>query len=97
MQFEQERKHIPSFFECYMKEYGVSKQKTYVEAQKKMNNAWKDINMELLCLSQVPMFVLEQAISATRLTLAFEENDFIDTEARFKDKVISLLVDPIKI
>ncbi|KAH0739162.1 hypothetical protein KY290_037867 [Solanum tuberosum] len=96
-QFEQEREHIPSFFECYMKEYGVSKQEAYAEAQKKMKNAWKDINMELLRLSQVPMFALEQAISATRLTLAFEENDFINTKCGYKDKVISLLVDPIKI
>ncbi|XP_049369990.1 sesquiterpene synthase 14b-like [Solanum verrucosum] len=95
--FEQQRTHIPSFFECYMKEHGVSKQEAYVEVQKIMENAWKDINTELLCPSQVPMFALEQAINPTRLTLSFQVNDFINTKGGFKDKVFSLLVDPIKI
>ncbi|KAL3329417.1 hypothetical protein AABB24_036485, partial [Solanum stoloniferum] len=95
--FEQQRAHIPSFFECYMKERGVSKQEAYIEVQKIMSNAWKDINTELFCPSQVPMFALEQAINPTRLTLSFQVNDFINTKGGFKDRVFSLLVDPIKI
>ncbi|XP_049369957.1 sesquiterpene synthase 14b-like [Solanum verrucosum] len=95
--FEQQRTHIPSFFECYMKEHGVSKQETYIKVQKIMSNAWKDINTELFCPSQVPMFALEQAINPTRLTLSFEKNDFISTNCGFMDRLIALLVDPIKI
>uniref|UniRef100_M1BIR2 Cembratrienol synthase 2a n=1 Tax=Solanum tuberosum TaxID=4113 RepID=M1BIR2_SOLTU len=37
--FEQQRSHVASFIECYMKEHGVSKQEAYVEAQKKLANA----------------------------------------------------------
>ncbi|KAK4732880.1 hypothetical protein R3W88_025868 [Solanum pinnatisectum] len=46
--FEQQRSHVASFIECYMKEYGVSKQEAYVEARKKLTNAWKDMNEEFL-------------------------------------------------
>uniref|UniRef100_M1BIR3 Cembratrienol synthase 3 n=1 Tax=Solanum tuberosum TaxID=4113 RepID=M1BIR3_SOLTU len=86
--FEQQRTHIPSFFECYMKEHGVSKQEAYVEVQKIMENAWKDINTELVCPSQVPMFALEQAINPTRLTLSFQVNDFMNTKGGFKDSLL---------
>ncbi|KAG5601162.1 hypothetical protein H5410_032532 [Solanum commersonii] len=41
---EQKRAHIPSIIECYMKEYGASKEETYIEFQKEITNAWKDIN-----------------------------------------------------
>ncbi|KAG5588644.1 hypothetical protein H5410_049078 [Solanum commersonii] len=61
-----------------------------------MENAWKDINTELVCPSQVLMFALEQAINPTRLTLSFQVNDFINTKGGFKDRVFSLLIDPIK-
>ncbi|KAH0640640.1 hypothetical protein KY285_037226 [Solanum tuberosum] len=62
--FEQQRSHVASFIECYMKEYGISKQEAYVEARKKLTNAWKDINEEFLTPSEVPLFVLEQEISS---------------------------------
>lgn len=48
LQVEQQRGHVASFVEYYMKEYGTSKQEAYVEMWKKITNAWKDINKELL-------------------------------------------------
>nr|XP_016487179.1 PREDICTED: (E,E)-germacrene B synthase-like [Nicotiana tabacum] len=95
--FEQKRGHVASFIECYMKEYGASKQEAYAAAEKEMANAWKDINTEFLRPSQVSMFGLEQIINPTRLVIGFQENDFINTQGEYKDKITSLLVDSVKI
>nr|XP_016447265.1 PREDICTED: uncharacterized protein LOC107772284 [Nicotiana tabacum] len=66
---EQQRKHIASFIECSMKELGGSKQDAYAEAQKKITNAWKDMNKDFLCSThdKVPTFVLELVINIARL------------------------------
>ncbi|KAF2290967.1 hypothetical protein GH714_017546 [Hevea brasiliensis] len=45
---EQKRGDSPSSVECYMKEFGVSKEKAVKEIDKIFVNAWKDINEELL-------------------------------------------------
>ncbi|XP_059299097.1 sesquiterpene synthase 12-like [Lycium ferocissimum] len=39
---EQQRGHVASIIESYMKESGVSKQEAYIEFQKEVTNAWKD-------------------------------------------------------
>nr|XP_009794478.1 PREDICTED: germacrene C synthase-like [Nicotiana sylvestris] len=95
--FEQQRGHVASFIECYMKEYGASKQEAYAAVEKEMANAWKDINTEFFRPSQVPTFVLERIINPTRLVNGFQENDFINTQGEYKDKITSLLVDSMKI
>nr|XP_016477108.1 PREDICTED: (E,E)-germacrene B synthase-like [Nicotiana tabacum] len=95
--FEQQRGHVASFIECYMKEYGASKQEAYAAVDKEMANAWKDINTEFLRPSQVPTFVLERVINPTRLVIGFQESDFINTQGEYKDKITSLLVDSVKI
>ncbi|MBA0654526.1 hypothetical protein Goklo_021516, partial [Gossypium klotzschianum] len=46
--FEQERGHVSSAVECYMKQHGVSMQEAYNEFYNQINNAWKDINEECL-------------------------------------------------
>ncbi|XP_075080105.1 sesquiterpene synthase 15-like [Nicotiana tabacum] len=40
-----------SCVECYMNEYGVTKEEAYVEIRKIMDNSWKDLNRE--CLKHV--------------------------------------------
>nr|XP_016485067.1 PREDICTED: (E,E)-germacrene B synthase-like [Nicotiana tabacum] len=94
---EQQRKHIASFIECYMKEFGGSKQDAYAEAQKKITNAWKDMNKDFLCSTQVPTFVLELVINIARLAYIFEENDFASAQSEFKDKIMLLFVEPVNV
>uniref|UniRef100_A0A7N2MVS3 Terpene synthase metal-binding domain-containing protein n=1 Tax=Quercus lobata TaxID=97700 RepID=A0A7N2MVS3_QUELO len=45
-EFEQERGHVVLGIECYMKQYGVSKQEAHDEFRKQIMNAWKDKNKE---------------------------------------------------
>ncbi|PHU14550.1 (-)-germacrene D synthase [Capsicum chinense] len=52
---EQQREHVASIVECYMNEYGLSKQEAYAEIRKEITNSWKDINEEIICSSKVPI------------------------------------------
>ncbi|XP_049386939.1 sesquiterpene synthase 14b-like [Solanum stenotomum] len=89
---EQQREHGPSFIECYMKEYGASKQEAYVEAQRQIANAWKDINTDYLHATQVPTFVLEPALNLSRLVNILQEDDFTDSRNFLKDTITLLFV-----
>nr|XP_016437571.1 PREDICTED: (E,E)-germacrene B synthase-like [Nicotiana tabacum] len=96
---ERQRKHIASFIECYMKEFGGSKQDAYAEAQKKITNAWEDMNKDFLCSThdEVPTFVLELVINIARVAYIFEENDFASAQGEFKDKINLLFVEPVNV
>ncbi|KAM3357231.1 hypothetical protein P3S68_023945 [Capsicum galapagoense] len=73
---EQQRKHIASFIECYMKEYGASRQEANAEVEKNLTNAWKDMDTEFLhSTHEIPMFVLELVINIARSAYIFKEND----------------------
>ncbi|KAK2378018.1 putative terpene synthase [Trifolium repens] len=54
-EFEQKRDHISSFLECYMKKYNVSREAAIKEGRKRISDAWKDMNMECLRPTEVPM------------------------------------------
>ncbi|XWS35185.1 hypothetical protein CRYUN_Cryun21dG0104300 [Craigia yunnanensis] len=58
--FEQERRHVASTVECHMKQHGVSEEKACKELNKQIENAWKDINQELVIrpTAGVPLSVL---------------------------------------
>ncbi|KAL6311311.1 hypothetical protein AAG906_025527 [Vitis piasezkii] len=64
--FEQERGHIASSIECYMKQHGVSEQQAYEEFHKQLENAWKDINEECLKPTAVPMLLLSRLLNFAR-------------------------------
>uniref|UniRef100_M1AUP5 Cembratrienol synthase 2a n=1 Tax=Solanum tuberosum TaxID=4113 RepID=M1AUP5_SOLTU len=81
---EQERGHVASIIECYMKDYGASKQEAYIKFQKEITNAWKDINKEFFrsTETEVPMFVLERVLNFTRVidTLYKEEDGYTNAK-----------------
>lgn len=97
MQFEQQRSHVASFIECYMKEHGVSKQEAYIEARKQLTNAWKDMNKEFLQLFQVPTVVLQLIMNFARLACIFKEGDFVNSRSEFKDMITMLFVKPLNV
>ncbi|MCD7472355.1 hypothetical protein HAX54_013513 [Datura stramonium] len=75
---QQERGHAASIIECYMKEYGASKEEAYTKYRKEVKNAWKDINKALMRPTEVPMFVLERPLNLARLldTLFKDEDGY---------------------
>ncbi|XP_022734497.1 probable terpene synthase 2 [Durio zibethinus] len=97
--FEQERGHIPSAVECYMKQYGVSEQVAYNELNKQIEDAWKDINEEFLKPTAVPVAAFNRILNFTRvIDLIYKDEDaYTLVGEAVKTSINSLLIDPIPI
>nr|QBM78972.1 beta-cadinene synthase [Petunia x hybrida] len=91
---QQQRGHVASIIECYVKEYGASEEEAYVKFRGEVNDAWKDINKALLRPTEVPMFVLERALNLARTMDTFFQNEdgYTNSNSKLKD-VITLLLD----
>ncbi|KAM7490765.1 hypothetical protein LguiA_033686 [Lonicera macranthoides] len=61
--FEQKRGHVASAVECYMKQHTVTKEVAFVEFNKRISNAWKDMNQESFHPTAVPMALLERVLN----------------------------------
>nr|QBM78970.1 germacrene D synthase [Petunia x hybrida] len=96
---EQERGHVASIIECYMKEDGISKQEVQIEFQKQVRNAWKDINKEFLGATEAPMFVLERVLNLARVmdTLYKEADGYTNSKGKVKDMINLLFVQSVKL
>ncbi|KAK4760026.1 hypothetical protein SAY87_023157 [Trapa incisa] len=102
--FEQQRAHVASVVECFMKEHGVTEEMAVKELWKKVDYAWKDLNSQ--CLQPIPVsdpvsdLLLTRVLNLTRCLSLFY-NDKIDyythSNLKFKQKVVALLIDPIPI
>ncbi|KAJ9145977.1 hypothetical protein P3X46_028300 [Hevea brasiliensis] len=96
---EQKRGDSPSSVECYMKEFGVSKEKAVKEIDKIFVNAWKDINEELLLQPRrVSKIILKYFLNFGRMSeFLYNFLDFYTNPSSMKDYVTKLLVDPFSI
>ncbi|XVF04090.1 hypothetical protein REPUB_Repub05bG0051700 [Reevesia pubescens] len=97
--FEQERGHVVSVVECYMKQYGESEQVAYNEFNKQIKDAWKDINEEFLKPTKVPKVTLNRILNLTRvIDLFYKDGDgYTHVGGVAKTSITSLLIDPIPI
>nr|GMC72494.1 (-)-germacrene D synthase-like isoform X2 [Ipomoea batatas] len=98
-EFEQERGHVASAVECYMKGYNVSKEEAYVGIEKLISRAWKDINQECLHPLPVPMKVLLRVLNlACAIFLIYKDNDiYTFSQVKFKSLITATLVQPATI
>nr|GMC75453.1 (-)-germacrene D synthase-like [Ipomoea batatas] len=98
-EFEQERGHVASAVECYMKGYNVSKEEAYVGIEKLISRAWKDINQECLHPLPVPMKVLLRVLNLARaIFLIYKDNDiYTFSQVKFKSLITATLVQPATI
>ncbi|KAF2290970.1 hypothetical protein GH714_017637 [Hevea brasiliensis] len=96
---EQKRGDSPSSVECYMKEFGVSKEKAVKEIDKIFVNAWKDINEELLLQPRrISKIILKYFLNFGRMSeFLYKFLDFYTNPSSMKDYVTKLLVDPFSI
>ncbi|XP_014490380.1 probable terpene synthase 2 [Vigna radiata var. radiata] len=93
-EFEQERQHVVSSIQCYMKEYKISRKCAIEEPRKLVENAWKDINNACLAPTQVPMKFLMRAVNFARVVdvLYKDEDIFTNAGGKMKDHIEALLV-----
>ncbi|KAI8005910.1 (-)-germacrene D synthase [Camellia lanceoleosa] len=89
--FEQKRGHVVSVVECYMKQYGASEEEALVELQKRVTNAWKDINQECLRPTAVPMPLLLRVVNLARVinVLYKDEDGYTHSGTKLKGFVTS--------
>ena len=98
-QFEQKRGHVASFLECYMREHDVSREQAIQESQKRVTDAWKDINEECLRPIKVPMVFLSPILNMTRYMAVMykDENSYTEAGGIMKKHIEALLVEPVPI
>nr|A0A140KFG9.1 RecName: Full=Hedycaryol synthase; AltName: Full=(2E,6E)-hedycaryol synthase; AltName: Full=Terpene synthase 1; Short=CbTps1 [Camellia brevistyla]BAU68096.1 hedycaryol synthase [Camellia brevistyla] len=93
---EQERGHVATGLDCYMKQHGVSKQEAIVELYKMIENAWRDINEEMLKPTAISMKLLIHVLNLSRISdVVYKYVDGYTHPEIIKDHVISLFEDPI--
>ncbi|XP_061350296.1 probable terpene synthase 2 [Gastrolobium bilobum] len=97
--FEQKRGHVSSFLECYMREYGESREAAIEDCRKRVTNAWKDINEECLRPTKVPMPFLTRVLNLSRFmdVIYKDEDNFTHAGGVMKTYIKALLVDPVPI
>ncbi|PON75441.1 Squalene/phytoene synthase [Trema orientale] len=96
--FEQEREHIASCVECYMKQYGVSEREACDELNKVVVNAWKDINEELLTPTTDPLMpILKRILNFSKVMdfLYKDDDGYTRVRKEVKDGISALLIDAI--
>ncbi|KAM7486335.1 hypothetical protein LguiA_002344 [Lonicera macranthoides] len=98
-EFEQERGHVASAVECYMKQHSVTKEETFIEFNKRITNAWKDMNQECISPTAVPMALLERVLNLARvINLVYKDEDgYTHAKTRIKNFVTSLLIESVPI
>nr|BBO53955.1 sesquiterpene synthase 2 [Angelica keiskei] len=97
---ERKRPHIPSAVECFMEQYDVPKEIAYDALKKHITNAWKDINQECLHPIAIPAPLIEKVFNFSCVTnLIYDEgfDAYTISSSRTKEKITSLLIDPIPV
>ncbi|CAJ1978685.1 unnamed protein product [Sphenostylis stenocarpa] len=86
-EFEQQRKHVASSIQCYMKQHKTSRECAVEELHKMVENAWKDINDACLAPTQ-------RIVNYARVIdeLYKDEDNYTDAGGILKDHIEALLV-----
>ncbi|XVE81277.1 hypothetical protein DITRI_Ditri15bG0050900 [Diplodiscus trichospermus] len=98
-EFEQLREHCPSSVECYMNQYNLSEKDAWEELEKKLEDAWKDINEECMRPATIPRYLLVRPLNIARVSYLFYKHGdgFTHPDPYVKDDILALFVDPIPI
>ncbi|KAJ8752525.1 hypothetical protein K2173_004813 [Erythroxylum novogranatense] len=95
--FEQERPHVASAVECYLKQYGgASKEEAIEYFRKEIVNAWKDINEQCLKPTPVPPFFLERILNlACVMDAIYKDDDAYTNSYLLRDIIASVLMESL--
>ncbi|KAI8552659.1 hypothetical protein RHMOL_Rhmol06G0283300 [Rhododendron molle] len=92
-----QRGHLVSSIECYMKQYGATEEDAIVEFQKRVTNAWKDMNSECLRPTSVPMPILQLPLNLARVIYVLHKggDNYTNSGTKLKGFVTLVLVDSV--
>ncbi|KAF7112783.1 hypothetical protein RHSIM_RhsimUnG0193200 [Rhododendron simsii] len=95
---EDERSHVTTGVDCYMKQYGVSRPEAIGELLKIIENAWIDINEEMMRPTMISRDLVIRVLNFTRLYgVVYKYNDGYTQPECGKDSIIALYEDSIPI
>ncbi|TMW98623.1 hypothetical protein EJD97_003794 [Solanum chilense] len=96
-EIEVERGDVASGIECYMNDYGATKEEAYMEIRKIIENNWKDLNRGCLKPTTVPTVLLMPVLNLTRVAEFFykDEDAYTFSKNNLKDVISMVLIDPI--
>lgn len=82
-----------------MKQHSVTKEEAFAEFNRRISNAWKDMNQECLGPTAVPMALLERVLNLARvINLVYKDEDgYTHAKTRVKNFVTSLLIESVPI
>ncbi|KAK5834291.1 hypothetical protein PVK06_018168 [Gossypium arboreum] len=86
-----------SIIDYYMEEYGVTAQEAYDVFNKHVENAWKDINQELLKPKEMSTEVLNRSLNLAKvMDVVYKEGDaYTYTGKAIKDAITAVLIEPV--
>ncbi|KAK2975025.1 hypothetical protein RJ640_015237 [Escallonia rubra] len=94
------RGQLATGIECYMKEHDVSKEEAMSEFKTRAEDAWKDLNKELMKPTSVSEHLLMRIMNLARLIdLAYSHSadGYTHPEKVLKAHILELLVNPIDV
>ncbi|PWA83975.1 Alpha-isocomene synthase [Artemisia annua] len=94
---EQERKHVASGIQCYMKEFDVTEQHVYNVFNTKVEHAWVEMNEESLKCKDVKLPIIMRVINLARaMDVLYKNKDhYTHVGPELINHIKSLVVDPI--
>ncbi|XP_010421205.1 PREDICTED: alpha-humulene/(-)-(E)-beta-caryophyllene synthase-like [Camelina sativa] len=97
-EFEHKREHVATGIDCYMNQFGVSKEIAVEEIGNIVSDAWKDLNQELMRPHAFPFPLLMRVFNLSRVIDVFYRYQDAYTHPEFlKAHIVSLLVESIPI
>ncbi|KAG9457175.1 hypothetical protein H6P81_001683 [Aristolochia fimbriata] len=97
---EQERGHVASCVECYMKEFGSTEEETCVKLREMATSAWKDINEECQrSTTKIHASLLERVLNLVRVmeTMYKTHDGYTDSRGETRDYIKLVLIDPLAV
>ncbi|XP_071717084.1 alpha-isocomene synthase-like [Rutidosis leptorrhynchoides] len=94
---EQERMHVASGIQCYMKEYDVSEQHVYDVFNQKVEEAWKEMNEETMKCKDVELPIIMRVINLARaMDVLYKNKDhYTHVGPELINHIKSLMIDSI--
>ncbi|XP_074267694.1 (-)-drimenol synthase-like [Silene latifolia] len=97
--FEQNREHVASAVECYMKQHDMSDEaQVYEELEQIVKNAWRDINEGMLKPYAIPKPLLDIILNLTRVPDVMYKGrteGYTLVNKTIQQKIASVLIDPV--
>ncbi|KAK1410874.1 hypothetical protein QVD17_37415 [Tagetes erecta] len=96
---DQERKHVVTTVESYMKQHDVKEEEACDLINQQVEDAWKDMNRELLICKDVPLRLIMTVFNMARVmdTLYKYQDNFTHVGEEFIHNIKSLLVHAISV